>query len=179
MQEEKAIAILLANLKGSKKKPSKISDFALACRTLKNNKEWGLTKMSKFFRVSKTQLREIDMINELEPKYKKLANEGKIGMTVAYQISRIDEKRRSEAFMFIQKMNRDEIRDFVYFLVKNPAFSVLECKKLFEKSQLKKVTILALPITDEMHKNLRLLATKRKQSVHDYALKILEKSLKD
>jgi len=168
---------LVANLKGSKKKPSKISDFALACHTLKVSKDWGFTKMSKFFKVSKTQLREIDMINDLEPKYKKLADEGTIGMTTAYQLSRVDKQRRGQAVKFIQKMNREQIRDFIYFLTKNSTLSVLECKKLFDKSQLEKITVLAIPITDEMHKKLELGAAERKQSIHDYTIKILEKSL--
>lgn len=177
MDEEKAVAILLANLKGGKGKPSKTTDFALACRTLKRHKEWGAAKMSKFFKVSTTQLREIDKINDLEPKYKRLANAGKIGLTTAYQISRVDPGRRGGAFEIIKNMDRDETRDFVYFLVKNPDLSVRECKKMFDESRLTKITVLALPITEEFRAALTKAAGKRKQTIHEYALRSIEKSL--
>ena len=54
---------MYANLKGSKNnKPSQISDFALACKILKDL--WGTKKMSETFNVSTTQLREIYKIDE-------------------------------------------------------------------------------------------------------------------
>ena len=178
MKPEKAAAILSANLKGSKNKPSKISDFALACRTLKNHKDWDMKKMSEFFSISVTQLREIDKINDLESRYKKIADEHGMGMTTAYQLSRVDPKRRSETYKIIKNMNRDQIRDFVYFLVKNPLSSVSECKKLYEQSQLKTVTILALPISEEIHKRLLEESRKKGMTIHDYVLQLLDEPLK-
>ncbi len=179
MNEEKAIALLVANLKGSKKKPSKITDFALACRTLKKHSDWGFKKMASFFNVSITQLREIDKINDLDTNFKKLANDGKIGMTTAYQLTRIDPKQRTQAFEIIKNLNRDEIRDFVYFLKKNPTMPVKESQKIFEDSQLSKTIVLALPISNELQKKLLKSAKKHKQTIHDRALEILKKDLKD
>ena len=70
MKEEKAVAIMMGNLKGPKNKPSDLVEFAEACRTLK--KLWGFVEMSKHFRTSQYMLRQIDKINELKRKLEKI-----------------------------------------------------------------------------------------------------------
>ena len=174
MNEEKAIAILLANLKGPKHKPSKISELATACRLLKNSPDWGFAKMVNFFNVSRTMLREIDKINELEPKFKKLADEKKLGIGAAYQLTRIDKSKRDDAAELFQTMNTTEIRNFIFYITSNPTISVSEAKKMSDKLKIPVINILALPISDELKARLGKAARSHGQTIHEYAVKILE-----
>ena len=175
LNEEKAIAILLANLKGPKTKPSKISELATACRTLKNSTDWGFEKMSEFFKVSRAMLREIDKINELEPEYKKLADERKIGIEAAYQLTRIDKSKRHEVAKLFQSMNTVEIRNLVFYMINSPTMSVTEAKRRSDNLNAPIVNILALPISNALRVKMEENARRKKQSLHEYAVGILEK----
>lgn len=174
LNEEKAIAILLANLKGSKHKPSKISELAAACRLLKNSPDWGFSEMVDFFHVSRTVLREIDKINELELKFKKLVDEKKLGIGAAYQLTRIEESKRYEAAQLFQTMNTTEIRNFIFYITSNPTLSVFEAKKLSDKLKTPVINILALPISDKLRARLEKTAKDQGQTIHECAVKILE-----
>lgn len=173
MNEQQAIAIMLANLKGPKIKPSKTSEFAAACRLLKNSDEWGFAKMTEFFEVSGTMLREIDRLNELKPEFKKLADERKLGIGAAYQLTRIDESKQHEAARLLQGMNTTEVRNFVFYLTHGRA-SVDEAKKMADKLKTPVVTILALPISDALKARLELAAKTKQQTIHGYAVELLE-----
>lgn len=167
---------MMANLKGSKNKPSNLLDFAEACRLLIN--KWGIKEMSKYFRTSEYMLRQIDKINDLKnPKLKKLIQDGKLGIEASYQLWRLNESKRLEVIEIIEKMTTKEIREFVYFLHKNPDMSIFECKKLFDKTQPEKIRILALPLDSQTYESLKESADKSKLKIHDYALKILERHL--
>ena len=96
MNEERAIAIMFANLKGGKKKPSNLIEFADACRTLQNKWKGGFKEMSDFFKVSQYMLRQIDKINELDDEVKKLVKAHKLGIDASYQLWRIDAIRRKD-----------------------------------------------------------------------------------
>lgn len=175
MQEEKAVAILMANLKNSGAKPSKISDVALACRTLNVHPDWGTAKMSKYFDVAKTVLLELNRINDLEPEILAMADARKIGVSSAYQLTRVDTARRMEAAKMCQDMNRKEVRDLVFYLTKHPDMTVTEAKKRADGLKPKTVNILALPINDSLKKRLEKNASQNKQSLHDYVGFVLEK----
>ena len=174
LNEERAIAILLANLKGPKNKPSKISEIAAACRILKNSPKWGFVKMTKFFGVSRTTLREIDKINELKPEFKKLADEKKLGIEASYQLTRIDESKQREAAQLFQEMNTKEIRNFIFYITSDRTLSVREAKEMSDKLKTPVVSILALPISDKLKTRLEKTAKNHKQTIHEYAVKILE-----
>ena len=174
MNVEKAIAIMLANLKGPKNKPSKISEFAAACRLLKHSDGWGFAKMTEFFNVSGTMLREIDRLNELRPEFKKLADERKLGIGAAYQLTRIDESKQHEAARLFQDMTTAEIRNMVFYLTNNRNISVAEAKEMADRLKTPVVNILALPISDELKTRLESSAKVHKQTIHEYAVKLLE-----
>jgi len=174
MNEKKAIAIMIANLKRYKNKPSNLLDFAEACGFLK--KKWGLDKMASFFSASKYMLRQIDKINYLNPDVRKLVGAGKIRIEQANQLSRIDKKRQSEAAKEIIGLTAHETRTFVSLLLKSD-LSVKECKKRFAKDFLKKVNLLVLPMPDNTFRNLKKHATKSRINMHDLALQILENYL--
>lgn len=174
MNEEKAIAILFANLKGPKNKPSKISELAAACRLLKNSPEWGFAKMAEFFDISRTMLREIDKINELKPEFKKLADEKKLGIGSAYQLTRIDESKQRETAQLFQKMNTTEIRNFIFYITSDQNVSVSKAKEMSDKLKIPVVNILALPISDKLRARLEKAARNHKQTIHEYAVQVLE-----
>ena len=174
LNEEKAIAVLLANLKGPKNKPSKVSELAVACRLLKHSSDWGFVRMSDFFQVSRTMLREIDKINELEPEFKRLADEKKIGIGAAYQLTRIDKSKRHEVAQLFQSMNTTEIRNLVFYLINDPALSVSEAKRMSDELKTPVLNILALPISDELKTKIERVAKGNGQSIHEYVVRVLE-----
>src|SRR2546422_8506572 len=92
-----ATLILLRSLKGRKNKPHNLVEVAEACRTLRDDKDWGWKEMSRFFKVSVYMLRQIDRINDLNPTAKKLVRRGKIKIEQAYQLSRLTGSRQDEA----------------------------------------------------------------------------------
>jgi hypothetical protein len=177
MLEEKAVAVMMANLKGSKKKPSNLLEFAKACRMLHN--KWGIKKMSEFFNVSEYQLRQIDKINDLNLDVQKLVKEGKLGIEAAYQLWRLSGRRQSEAAEAVLGMTAYEVRSFVHLLKTKPNISVKECTKLFSKTSRSKINLLVLPLTSQTYNRLRQIASKSRKNVHDLVLKILEDYLNE
>jgi len=176
MNEEEAVAIMMGNLKGSKNKPSNLLEFAEACGFLKNS--WGIKKMSKHFRVSEYMLRQIDKINELKKKkLRKLVKEGKLGIDSSYQLWRIKEPKRSQVADTVKDMNSDDVRRFVYFIVKNPQLSISECKKLVEKEKPEEIKLLVLPLDSKTFDTLQKKANRSHLKIHDYVGKLLEKNV--
>lgn len=174
MNEEKAVAIMMANLKGSKNKPSNLLEFADACRLLIG--KWGIKEMSRHFRVSEYMLRQIDKINELKnEKLRKLIKEGELGIEASYQLWRIKEPKRTQVANIVIDMTTDDIRRFVYFIVKNPKLSISECKKLFEKEKPEEIKLLVLPLDSKTYETFEKQANRSHLKIHDYVLKILRK----
>lgn len=171
MNEEKAIAILMANLKGSKKKQSNLLEIARACRLL--NRLWGLKEMSNFFHVSEYMLRQIDKINDLDAETRTLVKKRRLGIDASYQLWRLDEKRRKEATKTIRQSTTEEIRAFVNLLHKYPKKSVDECKKEFDKNRDQNIKLLVLPLESKVFKQLKEIADKKGVTVHDFVIKLI------
>lgn len=174
MNEARAVAILMANLNGARNKPSMVSDIALACRTLKMHPEWGIAKMSRYFGVAKTTLKELDRICDLEPEFLAMADQKKIGISAAYQLVRVDRTRRAEAAALFPSMSRQEIRDLVFYIMKYPDISVQEAKRKANELVPQTVNVLALPISNDLKERLEKNSSKSGLSLHDYATAILE-----
>ena len=177
MNEENATAIMMGNLKGSKNKPSNLLEFGEACRfwTKKKGVKW----TSNRFKSSQYMIRQIDKINDINnPKLRKMIKEGKLGIEASYQLWRIKEPKRSQVAKIVKDMTTDEIRRFVYFIVKNPSLSIDECKKMLEHENPKELTLLVLPLDSNTYKNLEKEAKRHKLKIHDYVLKLLVKESK-
>ena len=182
MNEEEAVAIMMASLKGAKNKPVNLLKFAQACRFLSLHEKWGFKEMAKYFSASEYMLRQIDKINDVAKesnKIKQLIKNGDLGIEACYQLSRIDEPKRSQTAKMLKDMNTDEIRRFVYFIVHNPKLSLEECKKLFEKEKPERVELLVIPLDGQTFDNLKKSANRSKLKVHDYALKVLKEKVND
>lgn len=172
MNEKQAVAILMANLKGDKKKVTNLVSVAEACRTLKG--KWGLDEMTNFFRISSFTLRQIDKINDLNPDVRKLVAERKLGIEQAYQLSRLKGNRQSEAVREVTRLTAHETRTFVNLLLKNDSTPVQKCIGTFEKTYLKRPNLLVVPLSSNTYRRLQERASKSKITVHDVALRILE-----
>ncbi|MDE2590638.1 MAG: hypothetical protein KGL95_13350 [Patescibacteria group bacterium] len=175
MNEEKAVAILMGNLKGSRKKVSNLLEIAEACRFL--IEKWGIKEMSRYFRVSEFMIRQIDKINDLNPKLRKLVGDGKLGIEASYQLWRFNEPKRTQVANFIKDMSTEDIRTFVHFAHKNPDMTLDECKKLFNKTKPEKIRVLVLPLDSETYDALQEIAVHSKLKLHDAAFKVLKRGL--
>lgn len=177
MNEENAAAIMMGNLKGPKNKPSNLLEFGEACRfwTKKKGVKW----TSDRFKSSQYMIRQIDKINDIDsPKLRKMIKEGKLGIEASYQLWRIKEPKRSQVATIVQDMTTDEIRRFVYFIMKNPLLSIDECEKMFEPDNPKEISLLVLPLDSDTYKNLEKESKRHKLKIHDYVLKLLVKENK-
>ena|SRR2546428_1839860 len=175
MNEAKAVAIMMANFKGAKNKPSNLLEFAEACGTLLKHKDWGMNEMRRYFHASGYMLRQINKINELKsPKIRKLIKEGKLGIDACYQLSRIEEPKRSQVAEIIKDLPEKEQRRFVYFIVHNPKLSITEIERLVEKEKPEEIKLLVIPLDKQTYENLEEFAGRSKLKIHDYALKVLK-----
>jgi len=173
MNEEKAIAIMMANLKGAKKKSVNLLEFANACRTLKNKWKGGIKEMSEFFHVSQYMLRQIDRINDLDEEFIPLVKEGKLGIDASYQLWRLDKKRRKGFSDIAPSLTTEEIRAFVNILHKNPKKSVSESKKELDKIRDRNIHLVMLQLESKEFKKLKKHASDKKQNVNDFLIKLI------
>jgi len=177
MKEQKAVAILMANLKGAKNKRSDLLTFAEATRTLLNNtKRWGIKEMSKYFGTSQYMIRQIDKINDLDDKLQKLILKDNLGIETSYHLWRIEKSKDHglnvavEAERLFKDMKSDEVRTFVHFMLKNPSLSISQCKELSDKIHPDKIRILALPLDESDYEQLITNAKKKKLKLHEYVM---------
>lgn len=174
MNEEEAYVTMVGNLKGSKNKPSNLLKFGEACRYWVKKK--GVKGTSEKFKASQYMIRQIDKINEIDnPKLRQMIKTGKLGIEASYQLWRIKEPKRSQVANIVKDMTTEDIRRFVYFVVKNPKLPISECKKLFEQEQPKNINLLVLPLSSAIYNELESEAKRQKSTIHDCVLKLLEK----
>jgi len=176
MNEEKAAAILLANIKGHKKKPSKLTEVAEACRFLLD--KWGLKKTAKFLNVSQYQLIQIDKINKLNSAIQKLIDNGKLGIDASYQIWRLKKSIRTEAALECVDLTSHEVRQLVHLLRNDEELTVKEAKKITKKALRNEFHLLTIPLSLQTHKRLSKIALKSKKEIHQLIVEILENFVK-
>lgn len=153
ISKTKSFAILLANIKGSKIKPTNLIDFAIACRTLID--QFGIKKLASTLNVSEYQLRQIDKINDLEPRIHTLIKNKKIGIESAYNIWRLPPEIRYAASIEITDMKTHEVREFVKILKNNPKLSPKNIKKQIYDSMRNKIYLVTLQIPVELMSKIK------------------------
>lgn len=172
MNEETATAIMMGNLRGSKNKPSNLLEFGEACRFW--TRKIGVKDTAKRFKVSQTMIRRIDKINEIDdPKLRQMIKEGKFKIEASYHLWRIKEPKRSQAAKILKDMATEDIRRFMYFIIKNPLLSIKECKELLDSEKPKNMSLLMLPIDSTMYSELEQEAKRKNLKTRDYILKLL------
>lgn len=173
MTEEKAAAVLMANLKGSRQKPAGLLEMARATRLLIT--AWGLPRMSNFFDVSEFQLRQIDKINELPAEVKALVKKGKLGIDGSYQLWRLNgDSRQVEAANAAVGMSEAEIRALVKVLQADSTLRPDEERKKVVEANRKKINLVILPLTDKTYKSLVEIAKAERVNPHDLVLRLVE-----
>ncbi|ABK77696.1 hypothetical protein CENSYa_1066 [Cenarchaeum symbiosum A] len=171
MREEDATAICMACFQRSRVKPVSLLSFAVACRVLL--KKWGIKEMSRYFEISEYQIRQADKINELEPRFQKLADERHSGIEMFYHIWRLPRQKRSEVAKMALGMNIKDLRELMYFMRKNPSFSIKKCRELVDETKPKVINLLVLPLDSDMYDGIKRKAQKSKMSVRDYVMGII------
>lgn len=182
LTEEKAVAILMANLKGPKVKPSDWIQIAEACRKLRNSDSWGLPKMASFFQVANYLLRQIDSLNQLHPEVKKLVRNRELGLDEAFLISKMPyQKQLAVARFAIQsKINSKELRQLAYLIAKYPNKDFEQVKSLFAKTrQKKKMRLLILPLDSELYVKLKQGALRSRMKIQDFIFKAVEEKIEN
>ena len=172
MSLKKAELMLMTNLKGSKNKLDGILDIAEAVNVVK--KHYSVKDITDMYQITSTSVDRINSINKLNSHAKNLIDQGKIKIEQAYHLSRLTGKRQDEAANVITTMNAHNTRIFIKMLLSDPNKSVQECKKSFRAINLDDVSVVVIPMPNDMYKNLEKNAIRQKKTVHDIILEVVE-----
>jgi hypothetical protein len=142
MNTDTAKSILIANLKGSKRKRSSLITIAEATRTL-IRKYGSARKVASVFDVSRTIIESFDKINDQPTEIKKLIEKRKILLDASTKLSSIsDTKKRIELANAVAGLTAFDTRYIIDYWKKHPELSPEECKKIVFDSK---------PVTEEIH----------------------------
>ena len=138
MNKTEAKEILLANLKGAKKKRTPLLKIAEATRFLINDKEYGSTiKVADSFNVSRPTIEAFDKINDQPEQIKKLIEEGKIRIDQSTKLSSVsDPKKRIELAKIVAGLSAKDTRSIIDYSKKHPELSAEELTKDVKSSVL-------------------------------------------
>jgi hypothetical protein len=153
MDKDTAEALLIANLKGSKRKRSSLLMIAEAVRTLMESKEYKSTiELAKKFEVSRPIIESFDKINDQPNEIKKLIAEGKILLDASTKLCSIsDLDKRVKIARAVAGLTAFDTRYIVDYCKKNPKLSAEECKKaVFDSKPLKtEIHMVVVPLEAE------------------------------
>ena len=169
---KKAELILMSNLKGRKNKVDGILDIAEAVSVVK--KHYSVSDITNMYQITSTSVDRINSINKLNGYAKNLIKQEKIKIEQAYHLSRLSGKRQDEAANVITSMNAHNTRIFIKMLLAKPDKSVHECKKSFRTMNVDEVSVVVVPMPNDMYKNLEKNAAQQKKTVHDIILEVVE-----
>ncbi len=153
MNKDTAEALLIANLKGSKRKRSSLLMIAEAVRTLLESKEYKSSKeLARKFGVSRPIIESFDKINDQPNEIKKLIAEGKILLDASTKLSSIsDLHERVKLARAVAGLTAFDTRYIVDYCKKHPELTPEECKKaVLESKPLKKeIHMIVVPLEPE------------------------------
>jgi len=154
MNEDEAKAILIANLKGSKKKRSSLITIAKATRLLLQNYP-STKKLAIDFDVSRPIIESFDKINDQPEEIKELIAEGRILLDQSTKLSTIsNNKKRIEVARTVSGLTAFETRYVIDYCKKHPELSAKECKKKVMDSRTitKQIHVLVIPLEEKNYK---------------------------
>lgn len=178
LDEEKALAILFVNLKGSKKKDYLAT--AKACRFLR--KIYGsFAKVAEKVGVSSEIIREFDSLVDLPEEVKEIVSKRAIRLDTGYRIStKLQGKERQVAIAkAVADLNAFDARAIIEYAEKNPDMPASQVKSqvLGSKTVTERVHVFVLPLAEETFQALRTEATKMKTKPEELVKKIIQKWL--
>jgi len=174
--EETDLAILITNLKGKKKKDW--FNTATSCRRLIKRYDNSYQKVAEVVGVSAEIIREVDSINDLPGKVKKmLLSEGK-GLDKAYRISTMikDKDKQIKIAQAVASLGAHEARKVIEYAIQNPKMPIEKCKHrvLTSKTVVKKVYAIVLPLDQNSFEKLKKKSKELETTPGDLAKKIVE-----
>lgn len=177
MEIDKAKAILIANLKGKKRKRSSLITIAKATRLLLRNYE-STKKLASEFDVSRPIIESFDKINDQPEEIKKLIEERKILLDASTKLSTIsDITKRIELANAVAGLTAFDTRYVIDYWKKHPELSAEKCKRIVldSKSITKEIHVLIIPLETEHYNAFQLAAKTRGLKSEDAArLAIME-----
>jgi len=177
MDIDEAKSILIANLKGSKRKRSSLITIARATRLLLRN--YGSTKkLASEFDVSRPIIESFDKINDQPKEIKKLIEEGKVLLDASTKLSTIsDITKRIELANAVAGLTAFDTRYVIDYWKKHPELSAEKCKRIVldSKSITKEIHVLVIPLEAEQYNAFQLAAKTKGLKTEDAArLAIME-----
>lgn len=174
--EETDLAILIANLKGTKKKDWFAT--ASACRRQLRRCQNSYKKVAKQVGVHQETIREVDSINDLPIKAQQiLLSDGK-GLDKAYRISTKIEgaKKQVEIAKVVTDLSAHDARKVIEYVVRNPELSIRRCKEKIMKAKttVEKIFAVFVSLNESDFKKLKEKSRQLKIDVNDLAKTIVE-----
>jgi hypothetical protein len=157
MDKDTAEAVLIANLKGSKRKRSSLLMIAEAVRTLLKSGQYKSTvELAKKHEVSRPIIESFDRINDQPKEIKSLIGEGKILLDASTKLCSIaDLNKRVKVAKVVAGLSAFDTRYIIDYCKKHPELSAEECKRaVFESKPLKtEIHMVVVPLeTEEFNK---------------------------
>lgn len=163
----------MKNLKGQKNKIDKILTIAEAVNTVK--KHYTQTELENMYEITSTSIDRINAINKLNRTAKNLLEQGKIKIEQGYHLSRLSGKRQDDASRVVATMNAHNSRLFVKMLLESSKKTVQECKESFERMDVNNISVVVVPMPNDVYENLEKIAKRNNQTAHDIILQLTEK----
>ncbi len=172
MKVQTAEAVLIANLKGPRRKRVPLTTIAEAVRFLIDTKYHSAKKLAKTFLVTRQIIEAFDNINEQPPKIQKLIKEGKILLDASTKLLSIpDTARRIELAEVVAGGTAFDARYIIDYAKKHPKLSAEECKKAIAKSKgtVRDIHAVVVPLDDETFREFKSAAGANKMSLDEAA----------
>lgn len=180
MDETTADAILLANYKGSKRKPSNLLTIARATRF--KIRQWkSIRKVAEAFGVSAQQVREFNSLLDLPTEVQALFEGHRTGVSKWYELSKLsDPKKQSELGRFVVNLGAIDTRAVVDYVRRHPEEPVEACvQRVLESKTVKEdIHIIVVPLNQATFHALHEESQKLSIPLENLASKFIEEGLK-
>ena len=180
MDETTADAILLANFKGSKKKPSPLLTIARATRF--KIRQWrSVRKVAEAFGVSAQQVREFNSLLDLPPDVQQLFEGYRTGVSKWYEVSKIsDPRKQSEVAKWVVNLGVIDTRAVVDYIRRHPEEPVEVCvqRVLESKTVREDIHIIVVPLNQTTFQDLHKESQKLNIPLEHLASRFIEEGLK-
>lgn len=178
MNEDKARAILISKLGGSKDKGISLLEIAKAVKFFKDqNKSY--KDIAKEFDISPSIIGSFYKMNKHPEEIKTLINDKKIGLDTSTKLFTIEDgKKRIEFAKIVAGLPAMESRYIIDYYKRAPELSAKKCREFVMKSKTKtrEIHMLVVPLEDTEFSLLEKNAKKAKKTVDQFAKKcILDK----
>lgn len=174
MDKETAEAILIANLKGSKRKRSPLLTIAEAIRLLLKHGEYKSSKrLAEVFGVSRQIVESFDKMNDQPEEIRKLIAEGKILIDANTKLASIpDINKRIKIAKAVAGLTAFETRDIIDYWKKHPELSVEECKETVLKSKTltKEIHLIIVPLENSQFDEFQKIAKNKGMKIDEAAI---------